>query len=58
MIDAGEKVLTEASAAALVKELRLAACGLFNLKTETGDYGYFDSIADRVEALDVRLEVA
>lgn len=55
MIDADEKA---PSAAALVKELRLAACGLFNLKTETGDYGYFDSIADRVEALDVRLEVA
>ena len=39
--------------AALCKELRLAACGLFTLKNERGDYGYFDTIADRVQALAV-----
>jgi hypothetical protein len=36
---------------ALVKELRLAACGLFELKNDRGDYGYFDTIADRLAAL-------
>lgn len=35
----------------LVKELRLAACGLFTLKNERGDYGYFDTLADRVQAI-------
>lgn len=39
------------AASALVKELRLAACGLFQLSNERGDYGYFDDIADRVAAL-------
>jgi hypothetical protein len=36
---------------ALVKELRSAANGLFRLKTERGDYGYFDDLADRVALL-------
>lgn len=45
------EALDEGVAGELVKELRLAACGLFTLENETGDYGYFDNIADRVEAL-------
>jgi len=35
----------------LVKELRLAACGLFTLSNDKGDYGYFDDLAERVAAL-------
>jgi len=38
----------------LIKDLRMAGCGLFNLKNDRGDYGYFDTIADRIEALRAR----
>lgn len=39
-----------------IAELRAAANGLFSLKTERGDYGYFDDLADRLAAMQAKSE--